>query len=200
MTATKFVSITAASRITKVPTELITRLEAWASVVLVVFVKGLGLRPRFISYKAFKADAAAFRLAGAAKLTGTVTELGADIYTVQGSKGDNYTVDFAVDSCSCLDHRNRGAHCKHLIKVGDYVASRKFAKEAASRQERKMLVAFTQEEWAEEMATRQVLLERRVNFALRAAIDAAAASNSRPRIGNPEYSQEKQIAFASCGF
>lgn len=174
MTRTTFVTRTSAARVTFVPAAAIVRVECWASVVLVVFVRGLGLRPRFVSYRAFEADAIAFRAVGASKLPGTVTDLGSDIYTVQGSKGDTYTVDFAVESCSCPDSTHRGVRCKHVIKCAGYIESRRAAVALAETRKQQQI--------------------------FRAAIDEAVANVGRGNIGRPEYTESEKLVFASCGW
>jgi hypothetical protein len=123
MTRAAFVNRTYASRITSVPVAAIARVECWANVVLVVFVKGLGLRPRFVSAKAFEADALSFRKAGADKLPSQIEDLGNDLYRVQGSKGNQYECDYAVASCTCEDSRRHGDlySCKHLVLIGKYL-------------------------------------------------------------------------------
>jgi hypothetical protein len=123
MTRAAFVNRTSASRITSFPVAAIARVECWANVVFVVFVKGLGLRPRFVSLKAFEADALALRTAGASKLPGQIEDLGNDLYRVQGSKGNQYECDYAVASCTCEDSRRHGHKwsCRHLVLIGKYL-------------------------------------------------------------------------------
>jgi hypothetical protein len=190
MTRTAFVTRTSAARVTSIPAQCIARVECWANVVLVVFVKGLGLRPRFVSYRAFQADAVQFRTAGAAKLPGTVTDKGGDIYEVQGSKGDTYTVDFAVSSCNCEDNRRRGAvlSCKHIRKVTGYIESRRAA--VALAESKKPVITFAELEQAIKAQTAD----------LKDAVEAQKANVASRFATRPDYTEAEKIAFASCGW
>ena len=51
-----FFSQSAVARVSGVESRFIERFEVWESVVMVVFEKGLALRPRFLSKKSFYAD------------------------------------------------------------------------------------------------------------------------------------------------
>lgn len=86
-------------------------------VVSVVFqLPGVaGYCSRFVSKKAFAADAAATREQAAAN----VTPIASDeryIY-VSSSKGGLYAVNVEAQTCSCPDHTYRHTTCKHLIKA-----------------------------------------------------------------------------------
>lgn len=183
MTRTAFVTRTSASRVTSVPAAVIARVECWANVVLVVFVRGLGLRPRFISYRAFEGDCIGFRTAGAAKLPGQVTDKGGEIYTVQGSKGDIYTVDFAVESCSCPDSVHRGARCKHVIKVGGFIESRRAARELAESKKQAVIA--------------QAAIERAVEQVGRGGRYVEPVHQIP---ANCELTALEMVAYASCGW
>lgn len=125
---------TAAARILGVAIATIREVKGAFNCLLVVFYNR---RAQFVSATAFEADAAALRTAGATKLPGAVTPLGNDIYTVQGSRGDYYTIDFALDACNCPDSAYRQTRCKHVIKVGGYLESQKLLK----RQQQRVCVA-----------------------------------------------------------
>lgn len=115
---------TAAARIFQLPAAVVARVECWANVVFVVFRKGLGLCPRFVSYARFAVDAASLRLENAAKLPGELRELGGDCFQVRGSKGDLYGVDLSLQACDCADNTFRGVRCKHLILAAAYQSLR----------------------------------------------------------------------------
>jgi len=121
-------TLAAASRITGIPTTKIARLEVWPKVVLVVFHKGHGLRPRFVSKNKFKEDFVEFRKQGS--LSCVVTHAAVDgcngIYAVRGS-GDPrlVTVHNGRIYCDCPDYsqisqslpQGRQGACKHIYAV-----------------------------------------------------------------------------------
>jgi len=102
----KVYSLAAASRITKIPSSKIARIEVWAKVVFIVFHKGHGLRPRFVSKAKFREDFVEFRKQGSKSCQ--VTHAAVDgcngIYAVRGS-GDPrlVTVYNGTIHCDCPD-------------------------------------------------------------------------------------------------
>jgi uncharacterized Zn finger protein len=50
-----------------------------------------------------------------AKTSGAVEAVAEGTYAVLGSKGERYAV--RQGSCTCPDHTQRGAHCKHRLAV-----------------------------------------------------------------------------------
>jgi hypothetical protein len=86
-------------------------------VVSVVFqLPGVaGYCSRFVSKKAFAADAATYREEGAANVTPIASN--GRYVTVEGSKGDLYTVDLQAQTCTCPDHTYRRVTCKHMIRA-----------------------------------------------------------------------------------
>lgn len=66
-----------------------------------------------LSKREYKERAYADRRERAEREDMTVDHLGGDAYLVKGE----YEVDLADETCTCPDHRQRGAHCKHLFGV-----------------------------------------------------------------------------------
>lgn len=113
----------------------ISRFEVWASVVLVVFHKGQGLRPRFVSKQSFKANFAEVRrqrgqrlgvtqwITGESNKFTVVNEFSQSSYAVQGVSRN--VVEARPDRfiCTCKDWREQAAAgittpcCKHVYAV-----------------------------------------------------------------------------------
>jgi hypothetical protein len=85
-------------------------------VVLVRYRFNGGNCATFVSYKAFDRDSLEFRIEGS-KALADVVAIGHGCYKVRGSKGDWYSVDLAVDSCTCPDSTYRNVICKHQLLV-----------------------------------------------------------------------------------
>jgi len=95
----------------------IAKITVLPHVVVVVFQKlgAAGYSCRFVSKKAFAADAANLREQAAANVSTIASD---DRYTVvKGSKGNLYTVDTLEQTCTCPDHTYRQVTCKHLIRA-----------------------------------------------------------------------------------
>lgn len=151
-TATQLVySVSAASRILNVRTSVIQRVEVWASVVLVVFHKGHGLRPRFVSRRTFCVHFAEYRRTNRDNLVAYQWPSKPSTFGVHNLENNNrYTVQVTPDAviCECHDYRNqvqllggRGV-CKHgyevLAKLG--CTSLRAFTESMSRRQLRILV------------------------------------------------------------
>jgi len=102
----------------------IAKITVLPHVVVVVFqMHGVaGYCCRFVSKKAFAQDAATQRELAAANVSTIASD---DRYTVvKGSKGDLYTVDMLLQTCTCPDHVYRQVTCKHLIRAMSEMAGR----------------------------------------------------------------------------
>lgn len=140
--AAPLVSKAAVARILDMPVDAIERFECWASVAFIVFTKGLGLRPRFMSYSKFSLDGAALRVETASKLPGKIKDLGGLCFKVQSSKKRKdgtpifYSVDLALHTCGCDDYTFRRTPCKHQRLAAAFSATRQTVRlvEAAERE------------------------------------------------------------------
>jgi hypothetical protein len=119
-----FFSIASVSRISGVATHLISRFEVWQSVVLVIFQKGHGMRPRFLSKKAFYLSFVEDRQARSRSIKVTENPFANRVYTARNLVNNHtYTVIVSdVIDCQCEDYRaqiafiGRGC-CKHGYAV-----------------------------------------------------------------------------------
>lgn len=120
----------AVQRITGIPAAKVVKIEVWARICLVVFAKGHGLRPRFISRDAFRADFVKFRMAGSRSCQVIAAIVGdhGGLYTVMGSRPHAVSIH-ARDgriTCDCEDFYQMVESgipqpvCKHAYAVLRY--------------------------------------------------------------------------------
>ena len=125
-----FFSQSAVARVSGIESRFIERFEVWESVVMVVFEKGLALRPRFLSKKSFYADFVESRKNLARQIKITKQLFSETKYTARNIKND-HTYEVEVDNdnrivCQCRDYRDqiqfmgRGV-CKHGYAVLSYL-------------------------------------------------------------------------------
>lgn len=129
-----FVSKSAAARILGVALDAVARVECWASVALIIFRRGLGLRPRFVSLASFERDAVNVRLDGALSLSGDVVPgERSGFYLVRGSRGW-YEVDTMRGTCECPDYVYRSpGRCKHLHVAAAHVEAKRIVSQPAHK-------------------------------------------------------------------
>jgi hypothetical protein len=119
-----FFSLASVSRISGVPAHLIDRFEVWEKVVFVVFQKGHGMRPRFLSKKSFYLSFVEDRKARSRSIVITPNAFAHRVYTARNpTNGHAYTVIMSDSvECQCADYRaqiafgGRGC-CKHGYAV-----------------------------------------------------------------------------------
>lgn len=92
-------------------------------VVLVRYRYNDGNCCTFLSYADFAADPALFRIEGASRLPGNIQDLGGRVFLVEGSKGNWYGVDLALETCDCRDYERTGLACKHQKLCAAYVST-----------------------------------------------------------------------------
>lgn len=119
-----FFNLASVARIAETPVTSIDRFEVWESLVLVVFKKGDGLRPKFLSKKMFYSSFVEDRKARSTTIAVTQNLFADRVYTARNeSNGHAYTV-IASDAieCQCADYRAQVAFvgrgcCKHGYAV-----------------------------------------------------------------------------------
>ena len=119
-----FFNLASVARIASTPIDSIDRFEVWDHTVLVIFEKGRGLRPKFLSKKAFYSSFVEDRKARSRLIEITPNPFADKIFTARNpANGHTYTV-IVSDSveCQCADYRSqisfvgRGC-CKHGYAV-----------------------------------------------------------------------------------
>ena len=119
-----FFNLASVARIAEAPIALIDRFEVWDHAVAVVFKKGWGLRPKFLSKKKFYSSFVEDRKARSKSITVTQNLFADRIYTARNESNDHaYTVIAASSiECQCADYRaqlsfiGKGC-CKHGYAV-----------------------------------------------------------------------------------
>ena len=119
-----FFNLASVARIAKAPIDSIDRFEIWDRVILVIFKKGLHMRPRFLSNMLFYSSFVEDRKARSRLIEITQNPFADRIYTAKNpANGHTYTV-IVGDSveCQCADYRaqlsfiGKGC-CKHGYAV-----------------------------------------------------------------------------------
>ena len=119
-----FFNLASVARIAEAPIALIDRFEVWDHTVLVIFEKGRGLRPKFLSKKVFYSSFVEDRKARSRLIETTQNPFADKIFTARNpANGHTYTV-IVGDSveCQCADYRaqlsfiGKGC-CKHGYAV-----------------------------------------------------------------------------------
>ena len=119
-----FFNLASVARIAKAPIALIDRFEVWESLVAVVFKKGWGLRPKFLSKKKFYSSFVEDRKSRSKTIQVTPNPFADKIFTAKNpANGHAYTVIVSdAIECQCADYRSqisfvgRGC-CKHGYAV-----------------------------------------------------------------------------------
>ena len=119
-----FFNLASVARIAEAPIDSIDRFEIWDRVILVIFKKGRGMRPRFLSNLLFYSSFVEDRKARSRSITVTPNAFANRVFTARNTaNGHTYTV-IVGDSveCQCADYRSqisfvgRGC-CKHGYAV-----------------------------------------------------------------------------------
>ena len=119
-----FFNLASVARIAEAPIDSIDRFEVWESLVAVVFKKGWGLRPKFLSKKAFYSSFVEDRKARSRLIEVTPNPFANRVYTARNTTSNHsYTVIVSdAIECQCADYRSqvefigRGV-CKHGYAV-----------------------------------------------------------------------------------
>ena len=119
-----FFNLASVARIAETPVTSINRFEVWESLVLVIFEKGRGLRPKFLSKKKFYSSFVEDRKSRSKTIAVTQNPFADRIYTTRNESNDHtYTVIAASSmECQCADYRaqlsfiGKGC-CKHGYAV-----------------------------------------------------------------------------------
>ena len=119
-----FFNLASVARIASTPIDSIDRFEVWESLVAVVFKKGWGLRPKFLSKKAFYSSFVEDRKARSRLIEVTPNPFANRVYTARNTTNNHsYTVIVSdAIECQCADYRSqisfvgRGC-CKHGYAV-----------------------------------------------------------------------------------
>ena len=119
-----FFNLASVARIASTPIDSIDRFEVWESLVAVVFKKGWGLRPKFLSKKAFYSSFVEDRKARSRLIKITPNPFADKIFTARNPANDHTYTVIVGDSveCQCADYRSqisfvgRGC-CKHGYAV-----------------------------------------------------------------------------------
>jgi len=119
-----FFSLASVSRVSNTPPHLIDRFEMWGSVIFVIFKKGNGLRPKFLSKKEFYSSFVEDRKARSQSIKVTPNLFADRVYTARNPTNDHtYTVIVSdAIECQCADYKaqvqfiGRGC-CKHGYAV-----------------------------------------------------------------------------------
>ena len=119
-----FFNLASVARIAEAPIALIDRFEVWDHAVLVIFEKGRGLRPKFLSKKAFYSSFVEDRKARSRLIEITPNPFADKIFTARNPANDHTYTVIVGDSveCQCADYRSqisfvgRGC-CKHGYAV-----------------------------------------------------------------------------------
>ena len=119
-----FFNLASVARIAEVPVDSIDRFEIWDRVILVIFKKGRGLRPRFLSNLLFYSSFVEDRKARSKSIQVTPNAFADRIYTARNESNDHTYTVIASDAieCQCADYRSqisfvgRGC-CKHGYAV-----------------------------------------------------------------------------------
>ena len=112
------------ARIAEVPVDSIDRFEIWDRVILVIFKKNRGLRPRFLSNMLFYSSFVEDRKSRSKSIQVTPNAFADRIYTARNESNDHTYTVIAAESmeCQCADYRNQIAFigkgcCKHGYAV-----------------------------------------------------------------------------------
>ena len=119
-----FFNLASVARIASTPIDSIDRFEVWESLVAVVFKKGWGLSPKFLSKKAFYSSFVEDRKARSRLIEVTPNPFANRVYTARNTTSNHsYTVIVSdAIECQCADYRSqisfvgRGC-CKHGYAV-----------------------------------------------------------------------------------
>ena len=119
-----FFNLASVARIAEVPIDSIDRFEVWESLVAVVFKKGWGLRPKFLSKKAFYSSFVEDRKARSRLIEVTPNPFANRVYTARNTTSNHsYTVIVSdAIECQCADYRSQiefigKGCCKHGYAV-----------------------------------------------------------------------------------
>ena len=119
-----FFNLASVARIASTPIDSIDRFEVWESLVAVVFKKGWGLRPKFLSKKKFYSSFVEDRKSRSKSIQVTPNAFADRIYTARNESNDHTYTVIAAESmeCQCADYRNQIAFigkgcCKHGYAV-----------------------------------------------------------------------------------
>ena len=123
-----FFNLASVARIASTPIDSIDRFEVWESLIAVVFKKGWGLRPKFLSKKAFYSSFVEDRKARSRLIEVTLNPFANRVYTARNTTSNHsYTVIVSdAIECQCADYRSqvefigRGV-CKHGYAVLDHL-------------------------------------------------------------------------------
>jgi hypothetical protein len=115
---TLFFSLASVAKVANTPISKIDRFEVWAKVVFVVFQKGHGLRPRFLSKQSFYTTFVEDRRQRSQTIA--VEEKAKGVYTARNTDNNHsYTVTIGdAVKCHCHDYQQQIAFigrgcCKH---------------------------------------------------------------------------------------
>ena len=119
-----FFNLASVARIAEVPVDSIDRFEIWDRVILVIFKKNRGLRPRFLSNMLFYSSFVEDRKSRSKSIQVTPNAFADRIYTARNESNDHTYTVIAAESmeCQCADYRNQIAFigkgcCKHGYAV-----------------------------------------------------------------------------------
>ena len=119
-----FFNLASVARIASTPIDSIDRFEVWESLVAVVFKKGWGLRPKFLSKKAFYSSFVEDRKARSRLIEVTPNPFANRVYTARNTTSNHsYTVIVSdAIECQCADYRSQVSFigkgcCKHGYAV-----------------------------------------------------------------------------------
>ena len=119
-----FFNLASVARIASTGVDAIDRFEVWDHTVLVIFEKGRGLRPKFLSKKVFYSSFVEDRKARSRLIEITQNPFANRVYTARNTTSNHsYTVIVSdAIECQCADYRSqisfvgRGC-CKHGYAV-----------------------------------------------------------------------------------
>ena len=119
-----FFNLASVARIAEVPVDSIDRFEIWDRVILVIFKKNRGLRPRFLSNMLFYSSFVEDRKSRSKSIQVTPNAFADRIYTARNESNDHTYTVIAAESieCQCADYRAQVAFvgrgcCKHGYAV-----------------------------------------------------------------------------------
>ena len=123
-----FFNLASVARIAEVPVDSIDRFEIWDRVILVIFKKNRGLRPRFLSNMLFYSSFVEDRKSRSKSIQVTPNAFADRIYTARNESNDHTYTVIAAESieCQCADYRaqlsfiGKGC-CKHGYAVLNYL-------------------------------------------------------------------------------
>ena len=119
-----FFNLASVARIAEAPVDSIDRFEIWDRVILVIFKKNRGLRPRFLSNMLFYSSFVEDRKSRSKSIQVTPNAFADRIYTARNESNDHTYTVIAAESmeCQCADYRaqlsfiGKGC-CKHGYAV-----------------------------------------------------------------------------------